>query len=148
VPPDVFFRYAVTGAEDNKLRLWPLDFTDFLLEAQHEGVVSNIRIALDGRKLAIGTTVGTVGVLNVSEHSYNTVLRSHSAAVTQAVPCTFGPHRGKIYFFVLSSSAAAACGKGCSAGERASFIDSRSCRIRNEVAVTCVIPLLTLHHLF
>jgi WD40 repeat protein len=67
--------YAVTGAEDHKLRLWPLDFTDFLLEAQHEGVVTNIRISLDGRKLAIGTNAGTLGVLNVSEHSYNTVLR-------------------------------------------------------------------------
>jgi WD40 repeat protein len=65
----------VTGAEDHKLRLWPLDFTDFLLEAQHEGVVTNIRISLDGRKLAIGTNAGTLGVLNVSEHSYNTVLR-------------------------------------------------------------------------
>ena len=84
----------MTGAEDNKLRLWPLDFSDFLLEAQHEGVVTNIRIALDGRKLAIGTAAGTLGVLNVSEHSYNTVLRSHSASVSQVVPCTFGEHKG------------------------------------------------------
>jgi WD40 repeat protein len=84
----------VTGSEDNKLRLWPLDFTDFLLEAQHEGVVSNIRIASDGRKLAIGTTAGTLGVLNVSEHSYSTVLRSHAASVTQVVPCIHGPQTG------------------------------------------------------
>jgi WD repeat-containing protein 90 len=28
--------YAVTGSDDSYLRLWPLDFSDFLLEAQHE----------------------------------------------------------------------------------------------------------------
>lgn len=88
-------RYAVTGAEDNKLRLWPLDFNDFLLEAKHEGEVTNIRIALDGRKLSIGTTAGTLGVLNVSEHSYSTVLRSHSHSVTDAMPCLFGPRKGR-----------------------------------------------------
>lgn len=92
----LYYSYAVTGAEDNKLRLWPLDFTDFLLEAKHEGVVTNIRIALDGRKLSIGTAAGTLGVLNVSEHSYSTVLRSHAQSVTEAMPCLFGPRKGKI----------------------------------------------------
>lgn len=28
--------YAVTGSEDKFLRLWPLDFSDFLMEAAHE----------------------------------------------------------------------------------------------------------------
>lgn len=87
-------RYAVTGAEDNKLRLWPLDFTDFLLEAQHEGCVTQIHVAVDGRKLCIGTDAGTLGVLNVSEHSYSTVLRSHCGSVTQAVPCLTGAKKG------------------------------------------------------
>lgn len=87
--------YAVTGAEDNKLRLWPLDFTDFLLEAQHEGCVTQIHVALDGRKLCIGTDAGTLGVLNVSEHSYSTVLRSHCGSVNQVVPCLIGAKKGK-----------------------------------------------------
>lgn len=28
--------YAVTGSADKLLRLWPLDFSDFLMEALHE----------------------------------------------------------------------------------------------------------------
>ncbi len=33
--------YAVTGgADDSRLRVWPLDFSDYLLEAHHEGPVS------------------------------------------------------------------------------------------------------------
>jgi hypothetical protein len=28
--------YAVTGGADSKLRVWPLSFNDFLLEAHHE----------------------------------------------------------------------------------------------------------------
>lgn len=76
--------YAVTGSADLRLRVWPLDFTDFLLEAQHEGVVSTVRVAADGRRLVVGTTAGTLGVLNVSEHSYSTVLRSHVGSVLYA----------------------------------------------------------------
>lgn len=28
--------HAVTGSEDKVLRMWPLDFSDFLMEAAHE----------------------------------------------------------------------------------------------------------------
>ena len=73
--------YAVTGGHDRRLRIWPLDFSDFLLEAVHEAPVSNVRISKDGRKLAVGTASGTVGVLDVSEHSYSTILRSHTARI-------------------------------------------------------------------
>lgn len=94
----LFLSYAVTGAEDSKLRLWPLDFTDFLLEAQHEGAVTNIAISLDGRQLCIGTDAGTLGVLNVSEHNYSTVLRSHSNGVQEVVPCLCGDKKGNFFY--------------------------------------------------
>ena len=77
--------YAVTGGADNRLRVWPLDFSDFLLEAQHEAAVSSVCVSQSGRKLSVGTAAGTLGILDVSEHSYNTVLRSHVGAVTFAV---------------------------------------------------------------
>ena len=60
--------YAVTGGGDNRLRIWPLDFSDFLLEAQHEAAVTSISVSQDGRKLSVGTSAGTLGVLDVSEH--------------------------------------------------------------------------------
>jgi WD40 repeat protein len=69
--------FAVTGGEDSKLRVWPLDFSDFLLEAHHEASVTNIHIDNDGKKICVGTSFGTLGVLDVSEHSYCTILRSH-----------------------------------------------------------------------
>ena len=55
--------YAVTGGEDWKLKVWPLDFSDFLLEAQHEGAVSAVHVASGGRKISVGTSSGTLGVL-------------------------------------------------------------------------------------
>ena len=69
--------YAVTGGEDSKLRVWPLDFSDFLLEAHHEASVTSVATSKDGRKLCVGTSSGTLGVLDISEHSYTTILRSH-----------------------------------------------------------------------
>lgn len=73
--------YAVTGSADNMLRVWPLDFSDFLMEAQHEGSVTSIKISRDGSSLLIGTAVGTLGVLHVSDHSYRTILRSHTKSI-------------------------------------------------------------------
>eukprot|EP01038_Epipyxis_sp_PR26KG_P005252 gene5252-7298_t len=75
--------YAVTGADDHKLRIWPLDFSDFLLESQHEGVVTNIRVSVDGKQQVIGTAAGTLGMLSVSDHSYCTILRSHIGSITR-----------------------------------------------------------------
>jgi WD repeat-containing protein 90 len=60
--------YAVTGGGvDARLRVWPLDFGDFLLEAQHEGPVTSVQVSRDGKKLSVGTRAGTLGILNVTE---------------------------------------------------------------------------------
>lgn len=77
--------FAVTGGADNRLRVWPLDFSDYLLEARHEGCVSNIAVGAQGSMLAVGTVAGTLGVLSVSEHSYRTALRSHTAGIRQII---------------------------------------------------------------
>ena len=45
-----------------------MDFGDFLLESQHEGPITSVRISKDGRKQAIGTSSGTLGLLDVSAH--------------------------------------------------------------------------------
>lgn len=78
--------YAVTGSQDAMLRVWPMNFSDFLLEAHHEGPVSSVHVTGGGKKLVVGTTAGTLGVLNVVEHAYITVLRSHIGVVNCVVP--------------------------------------------------------------
>lgn len=66
----VFDGFAVSAAVDNRLRIWPLDFGDFLLEARHEGVVTTVNASKDFSNLLVGTTAGTLGVLNVAKHRY------------------------------------------------------------------------------
>ena len=73
--------YAVTGGDDCKLRIWPLQFTDFLMEAFHEAAVSHVFVSQDARLLTVGTSSGTLGVLDVFDHRYWTVLRSHVGSV-------------------------------------------------------------------
>ncbi|GMH82171.1 hypothetical protein TrST_g11669 [Triparma strigata] len=73
--------YAVTGSDDRFLRLWPLDFSDYLLEAQHESPVTKVSLSLDGLKLLVGTGSGTIGVLDVVTQSYATVMRSHDSGI-------------------------------------------------------------------
>ncbi|CAM9586445.1 unnamed protein product, partial [Phaeothamnion confervicola] len=69
--------FAVTTAADGLLRLWPLDFSDFLVEARHEAPAACAVLSADGLNVAVGTTARTVGVLDVASHGYSTALRSH-----------------------------------------------------------------------
>lgn len=72
----------ITGGEDSRLRIWPLDLTDFLMEAHHESTVSHVSLSEEGRFLCVGTASGTLGILNVFEHSYRTIVRSHTGSIT------------------------------------------------------------------
>ncbi|GLI66011.1 hypothetical protein VaNZ11_009714 [Volvox africanus] len=72
---------AITGGDDRLLRAWPLDFKDYLLEAEHEGAVTGLALSPDALRVAIGTETGALGCLHIPDHSYITLLRSHSGAV-------------------------------------------------------------------
>jgi WD40 repeat protein len=74
--------FAVTGGDDCRMRIWPLHFTDFLMEAQHEAPVTHTTTSQNNRYLTVGTSSGTLGVLDVLDHRYWTVLRSHVGSVT------------------------------------------------------------------
>lgn len=74
---------AFTGSSDCTLRVWPLDFSDFLMEAQFEGSVTAIKIDTEGVNMLVGTSSGTIGILKVQEQHYKTLLRSHTAAIYQ-----------------------------------------------------------------
>jgi WD40 repeat protein len=43
--------FCVTASADRYLRVWPLDFSDFFLEAQHETAVTAVDISADGLKV-------------------------------------------------------------------------------------------------
>ena len=58
--------FCVTGSEDQFLRIWALDFNEFLMEARHEGTVCSVDISADGLKVACGTLNGSLGILNKS----------------------------------------------------------------------------------
>ncbi|KAG2423007.1 hypothetical protein HXX76_015605 [Chlamydomonas incerta] len=72
---------VLTGGDDRLLRAWPLDFRDYLLEAEHEGAVTGLAMSPDALRLAVGTENGTLGVLAIPSHAYTTLLRSHCGAV-------------------------------------------------------------------
>jgi len=73
--------FCVTGSADRFLRVWPLDFSDYFLEAEHAAPVSSLSVSADCLRVAIGTANGTVGVMDVPSHGYRTVVRSHESIV-------------------------------------------------------------------
>jgi len=73
--------FVVTASADKFVRLWPLDFGDYLMEAQHEAAVLDIAVAPDGCTVLCGTARGSVGALEVESQSYTTLVRSHVGAV-------------------------------------------------------------------
>eukprot|EP01033_Poteriospumella_lacustris_P008843 gene8843-6368_t len=76
---------CITGGRDHLLRVWPLDFNDFLLEARHEGRITCLALPPGdkGHRLVIGTDAGTLGILDLPQHRYETMVRSHHEPVTQ-----------------------------------------------------------------
>jgi WD repeat-containing protein 90 len=52
--------FCVTASDDKFLRVWPVDFTDFFLEAEHEAAITSVGVSGDGLQLAVGTENGSV----------------------------------------------------------------------------------------
>ena len=76
--------FAVTASDDKFLRVWPTDFSDFFLEAEHESAVTSCSVSSDGLQVCASTSTGSLGVLDIPSHAYRTLLRSHAGAVTSA----------------------------------------------------------------
>ncbi|KAF5928623.1 hypothetical protein HPG69_007508 [Diceros bicornis minor] len=72
---------CAVGSEDGYLRLWPLDFSSVLLEAEHEGPISSVRISPDGLRVLSTTSLGHLGFLDVLSREYHVLVRSHTAPV-------------------------------------------------------------------
>eukprot|EP01052_Picozoa_sp_SAG31_P008887 SAG31_NODE_457_length_15415_cov_4.380387_2_plen_898_part_00 len=74
--------FCVTGSRDAYVRVWPLDFSDYFLEAHHDAPITSVDASSDGLYIAIGTEQGAVGLLEVGNHVHRNILRSHSSEVT------------------------------------------------------------------
>ncbi|KAJ6659778.1 hypothetical protein lerEdw1_018494 [Lerista edwardsae] len=73
--------FCATASEDGFLRLWPLDFSEVFLEAEHDNPVISVRISPDNLKVLCTTSAGTLGCLDIQSRDYSTVMRSHLDAV-------------------------------------------------------------------
>ncbi|XP_039934861.1 WD repeat-containing protein 90 isoform X5 [Hirundo rustica] len=73
--------FCATGSEDGYIRLWPLDFSAAILEAEHESSVSSVCISPDSHKVLSTTATGNLGYLDVQARDYNTLMRSHKGSV-------------------------------------------------------------------
>ncbi|CAH6786585.1 Wdr90 [Phodopus roborovskii] len=72
---------CAVGSEDGYLRLWPLDFSSVLLEAEHDGPVSSVSFSPDGLHVLSTTASGHLGFLDVPSREYIVLTRSHMAPV-------------------------------------------------------------------
>ncbi|KAK2097187.1 WD repeat-containing protein 90 [Saguinus oedipus] len=72
---------CAVGSEDGYLRLWPLDFSSVLLEAEHEGPVSSVCVSPDGLRVLSTTSSGHLGFLDTPSRVYRVLARSHTAPV-------------------------------------------------------------------
>lgn len=76
--------FCVTGAEDKLLRVWLLDFSEYFIEAPHDGTVSAVDISPDGLQIVCGTDNGCLGIVDIREEKYVTLLRSHADEIIAA----------------------------------------------------------------
>ncbi|RNA21555.1 WD repeat-containing 90 [Brachionus plicatilis] len=73
--------YCVTGSDDGFVRLWPLDFGQVCLEAEHDSSIVVVKFSADCQKIASGTVSGNLGILEVEQKTYATLVRSHTNVV-------------------------------------------------------------------
>jgi WD40 repeat protein len=57
--------FCITGGTDSVLRVWPIDFQEFFIEARHEIPVVAVEFSPAGDKAICGTSNGAVGVLDL-----------------------------------------------------------------------------------
>ena len=73
--------FCVTASNDGFLRMWPLDFSAFFLEARYDCPVTGVALHPSGLTLVTTALDGSVGRLDVAAHEHRVILRSHTAPV-------------------------------------------------------------------
>ena len=63
--------HFISGSEDHFIRVWPLDFTEFVLEAQHQSAISRVQFhGKEQSKVTVVTASGTIGLFNISARKF------------------------------------------------------------------------------
>lgn len=62
---DISDKFCVTGSKNNYLRIWPLSFNEFVLEAQFDGPVISLKFNKDTKYIFCGTANGSLGILDI-----------------------------------------------------------------------------------
>ncbi|XP_051487835.1 WD repeat-containing protein 90 isoform X1 [Apus apus] len=73
--------FCATGSEDGYLRLWPLDFSAVVLEAEHQAPVSCVCISPDSHRVLCTTAAGNLGYLDIQAQHYHTLMHSHGDSI-------------------------------------------------------------------
>lgn len=55
-----------------------MNFSEYTLEAANDGVVTNIALSEDASKVACGTSIGTLNVLDLTTNDCKTLVRAHT----------------------------------------------------------------------
>ena len=82
------------------MRIWPIDFSEFLLEAKHDSAVVSIDIGFDALDIICGTRNGSIGTLNIQTKQYKTLLRSPPGKVFDMII-----HPDGNYLFTIEENA-------------------------------------------
>ena len=75
--------FCVTGGEDQLLRVWQMDFSEYILAANNDGVVTSLTLSEDAAQVACGTSTGVLSILDLTNNNYRTIVRSHTENVKQ-----------------------------------------------------------------
>ena len=77
--------FCVTGSLDGYTRVWPVDFSEFLIEAKHDSGVCSVDISYDALDILCGTNNGSIGILNMQSKQYRTILRTPPTVIKQLI---------------------------------------------------------------
>lgn len=91
--------FCAIGSADQYIRVWALDFSEFYMEAKHEGTVCSLDMSPDGLRVVCGTMNGTLGILDQSNQNYRTLMRSHTDKI---ISMAF--HRGRSNLITVSEN--------------------------------------------
>ena len=74
-------KFCATGSDDGFVRIWPLDFSQVSVEAEHEASIGVVRFSPDCFRICTATLNGNLGILDVNQKDYVTLIRSHTDSI-------------------------------------------------------------------